>query len=424
MLGTLRWVSPCRLLPPAVVRKSLAGMGKYALYEQEYEPATKSIAQMKQMERSDGYVHGTCSIDMFDKAQGRVELTVDQYATAHDATAYWRDIKRLGNGSELRDAVRAANRNSGSAKDPLEQASKWFEEFNLEATREEASSSGGVPVKGLDPSILYVPGDNTFGSERGFVGHYGTLVLTLTHSEYANVKNLAQPRQVRDAMGFVRAAFTAMYRNAADSQLSQAEVPAWWTRPAGWAPFAQPCGVLSPQVLKDATGVSGVSEIFEASVALRPKARLAHNSTPGYRAVDNECERSIELPDRRGRHGGYVDGDVKIFYAAAGDSAYRFLNSVVARDAYEEPAKDLTRWTHRKVANGDIKQITIPGADAAYLLDWRKLGLVELYAQVGRAVLGLIVYRSSPTGDDVYVPNPALERAATRAVGLLTSVER
>jgi hypothetical protein len=372
MLGTQRYVSPCRLLPPDDVTRVYGDPGKYASFRQEVVEKSVSAAEMRSISQTvGGAVSTRCSYSYDDRAETSISLEVDQYASPRLALHRWKRIKRLGTGLESRQLARQS-------------APEWLRQM----AAENEASQGGAPAKGLDPSILFVPG------RTNFVGVRGNLLITVERKSYAG--SVFEGNKVKGTLASTRKAFRLIYQHADDTSLDQSPLPPWWEQEEGWPEFLDACRVFDDEAMVASAGLP-TEDIETASVLRDPDTRIARNSKPAWKAVHNECNRTA----RRERRvlADYWHGDLELWYAAPGDTGPELLEGFVVRNLIDEKAQDKYRLRHLLAAKV-LRPLEVEGAESAYLFDYRKGGdrYGWIVGNVGPYVFQLDVSRSKRKG--------------------------
>jgi hypothetical protein len=372
MFGTQRYVSPCRLLPPEDVARVYGDPGKYANFRQETREKSISTAEMRAISQTvGGAVSTRCSYSYDDRAESSIYLEVDQYASPRLALKAWKRIKKLGTGLESRRLAQQS-------------APEWLRQM----AAENEASMGGAPAKGLDPSILFVPG------RTNFVGVRGNLLVTVQRKSYAG--SVFEGNQVKGTLASTRKAFRLIYRNADDTSLDQSPVPPWWEQEEGWPRFLDPCAVFDDEAMVASSGRH--TEKFETDSVLRdPDTRIARNSKPAWKAVHNECNRTAR--QERRVLDDYWHGDLELWYAAPGDTGRELLEGFVVRNLIDEKAQDKYRLRHLLAAKV-LREVEVEGAESAYLFDYRKGGdrYGWIVGNVGPYLFQLDVTRSKRKG--------------------------
>ena len=372
MLGTQRYVSPCRLLPPEDVVSAYGNPGKYAHFRQETVEKPMSTAQMRAVSSTVGGAISTrCHYSYDDRADSTITLQVDQFASPKHALRRWKRIKRLGTGLESRKLAK-------------ESAPEWLRQM----VKENEASMGGTPAKGLDPSILFVPG------RTNFLGVRGNLLLTLERKSYAG--SFFEGNSVKGTLASTRKAFRQVYRHADDTSLDQSTLPPWWEQEDGWPEFLDPCRIFDDEAMVASAGRH--SKKIESSSVLRdPDTRIARNNKPGWKAVSNDCNRTASRERRI--MSDYWHGELELWYAAPGDTGKQLLEGFVVRTLFDEKAEKKYGLSDL-VAAKVLRPVEVEGAEAAYLFDYRKGGSRYgwLVGNVGPYVFQLDVTRSKRKG--------------------------
>ena len=340
LLGTQRYASPCRLLDSEDVVRIYGDPGPYAYFTQRFLEKSISQARMRSITGTvAASVPTTCRYVFDDKAQTAIDLTVDQYVSPAAARRQWRSIKHLGKGI---DSKQLAD----------ESGPEWL----IKLARENEASMGGVPVRELDPSILFVAGKTQFTGVRR------NLVLTVSRKSYAG--SFFEPKQLKDALRTTREVFGRIYAKVDDQQLEQVATPVWWGQPQGWPEFLDPCAVFDDTVMRAATG-HGTVQVESTSVARDPDTRIRRNTKPGDQAVYNECLRTARVKAHRRTKASWT-GTVQLVYGAPGDTGQALLDGVVLRRFFKIEAK--AKYSIADVVKAKLLHpVKIPGADAAYL---------------------------------------------------------
>lgn len=348
MLGTQRYVSPCRLLTQEDVQRIYGDPGAYAHINQEFAEKSVPTAEMRSITQTiGGAVKTTCRYTFDDKQQTAIDLNVDQYISPRRALKAWKNIKKLGTGI---DSKQLAN----------ESGPEWL----IKLARENEASMGGVPVRELDPSILFVAG------KTHFTGVRRNVLLTLSKKAYAG--NFFEPKQIKGALRTTREAFRRIYAKVDDQQLEQTTAPAYWQQPEGWAEFLEPCTIFDDTVMTELTG-HATDKVESTSVVRDPGTRLQRNTKPGDTAVYNDCERTARV-----RAGGRTkrswNTSIQIWYAAPGVTGQPLLEGVMLRKFFRTEAK--AKYTIADVVKAKLlTPVEIEGADGAYVFHNEAKGL-------------------------------------------------
>jgi hypothetical protein len=372
MLGTQRYVSPCRLLPPEDVTRIYGDPGKYASFRQETIEKSVSVAEMRSISRTvGGAVSTRCSYSFDDRAETSIYLGVDQYASPRLARHRWKRIKKLGTGLESRQLAQRS-------------APEWLQQM----AAENEASQGGAPAKGLDPSILFVPG------RTNFVGIRRNLLITVERKSYAG--SVFEGNKVKGTLASTRQAFRRIYQHADDTILDQTPVPSWWEQEEGWPTFLDACRVFDDDAMVASAG-RPTHDIETLSVLRDPDTRIARNTKPAWKAVHNECNRNARVERSVGND--YWHGNLELWYAAPGDTGAELLEGFVVRNLIDEKSQDKYRLRHL-VAAKVLRPVEVEGAEAAYVFDYRKDGARYgwIVGNVGPYVFQLDVSRSRRKG--------------------------
>lgn len=349
LLGTQRYVSPCRLLDGDDLIAVYGSPGPYATFEQELVERSLSVAQMAEIDKTvAGQVTTSCRYRLDNRADSAIDLRVAQYSSPQRAQRAWKGIRRLGTGLESKE---------------LEGKAGW--EWLLELARENERNQGGSQVPGLDPTVLYVNGAGEFTGVRG------NLLLSLSRKDY-NVRNPFEPRRVKGALRTTKEAFARIYAHADEGAPDQTPVPAYWEQRAGWPEFVDPCRALDDTAML-ATAGRGSDEVESFSVVRDPDTRLKRNSQPSYKAVYNDCNRSGKL--RRNPRAAFSTHDfwhaqLEIWYVAPGDTGTELLRGWVMRKLFK--GKKTKYVFEDLVTEKALTKTDIPGGDLAYVFEYGK----------------------------------------------------
>lgn len=348
VLGDQRYRMPCRLLGPADVRKVYGDLGPYATFGEEGREVGQTSEEMTQVGRTvAGAVKDRCSYSFSDERRSTLTVEVAQYASASLARKAWKRTRRLGTGKESEELSRRS-------------AAQWL----VDLTRENERDLGGVPVPGLDSSVLYV---ENYGH---FVGVHDNLVLTVARKTYAG-GNPFTPKSVRGDLRRMRQVFDTLYERADDPDLDQAPAPAGWDQPTGWPAFVRPCAVFDDEVMEAATGRrSSRGEFTSDSTFLSPETRQRRNRLPAFQAVDNSCERTARRETKRVGLPRTWQLKGEVWYAAPGTTGEDLLRGLPIRKLYKPDDQDRYDVDDLVKATA-LRVVDVPGADAAYLFDYR-----------------------------------------------------
>ena len=350
MLGTQRYVSPCRLLDRDDVRRIYPGFGPYATFDQDFLERGVSTREMRSISETVGAsVRTTCSYWLNNKQETTIELGVNQYLSPARATKAWKDIRTLGTG-----------------KDSEELAKSSAEQWLIDLARENEAHLGGVPVPGTQGKVLYV------AHQGDFVTTHGNLLLTVSRKDYTG--SVFMPRRVKDVTQ-VRDVFATIHRHASESDLDQSAVPAYWEQPEGWPTFVDPCQVFDDEAMVTATGHTSANESpTSGSTFLSPAARMRRNTLPAFQAVDNTCERSAKIKRPHKVLSDYWSGRAEVWYAAPGTAEGKtLLDGLVIKRLF--PVEKQRKFKVGILLKGKVlRPVEVAGADTAYLFDYTKDG--------------------------------------------------
>lgn len=352
VLGTQRYRNPCRLLSADDVRRTYGPLGPYASYDQEARERGLSTATMKDIAGTiAGAVDDKCSYSLDNKRKTTLYVEVAQHPSAAEARASWKRTRRLGTGKDSRQLSQ-------------ESAEQWL----IDLARQNEADLGGVPVPGMDDSVLYV---KHFGQ---FVGHHDNIVLKVSRKDYIS-DDPFEPRSVRGDLRRMRQVFDTLYARIDEPDLDQAPAPAYWAQSPGWPTFADPCRVFDDETMELATGHRSYrGEFLSHSAFLSPPARQRRNSSPAFQAVSNTCERTDRVPGRRGRPSRLWTLRGEVWYAAPGTTGRQLLEGLPIRKLYgpdDQGKYGIEDLVKAKV----LRPVEVPGAEAAYLFDYTRKGL-------------------------------------------------
>lgn len=351
MLGDQRYRMPCRLLTPADVRRVYGDVGAYATFGEEGREVGQSDEHMEQVSQTvAGAVEDRCSYSFDDERRSTLTVEVAQHASARLARKAWKRTRRLGTGKESEQLARQS-------------AEQWL----VDLARENERDLGGVPVPGLDASVLYV---ENYGH---FVGVHDNLVLTVARKTYAG-GNPFTPKSIRGDLRRIRQVFATLYERADDPDLDQAPAPAGWDQPTGWPTFVRPCAVLDDAVMQAATGRRSTDGEFTSdSTFFSPETRQRRNRLPAFQAVDNSCERTARRETKRVGLPRTWQLQGEVWYAAPGTSGEDLLRGLPIRKLYKP--EDQEKFSVDDLVKAKaLRAVDVPGADAAYLFDYRAPG--------------------------------------------------
>lgn len=393
LLGSQRYTSPCRLLPTEELISIYGATGPYASVDQEIIEDSVPAAEMREINRSVGSaVDSKCLYRFDNRAETTVTLEVDQYSSPGRALRAWKRTKRLGTGIESKQL-----------------AGQPDFEWLLEMVRENEASMGGVPVRGLDPTVLFVAG------KTNFVGVRRNLVVTLTRGDYAG--RAFMPKQVKGTLAATRRAFRAVYAHIDEPELDQSPAPARWDQPDRWPTFLEPCEILDAETATIATTRAEIKKVEVSSTPRDPDTRIQRNDTPGGRSVSNTCNRMTSLQRSRTRT-DYFHTDLELIYLAPGDKEEDLLESWLVRRNVKEEARakvGLPQLVQAKV----VRATEVEGADQAYVFEYKRSGLHYSYILVrtGPYVFKLDATASKPKDlGTVPVPEAKLVAASKKVV--------
>lgn len=344
MLGTQRYVSPCRLLPPADAVRIYRDTGSYASFSQRIVEKSKTAAQMREIGQTVGAsVQTDCNYFFTDRLETLLTLDVKQYPSPAAAKAAWKRIKVLGTGAESRQLEREGNTFS----------------FLYEWAKENEANSGGDPVRGLDPTILFVAGRTEFTGVRG------NLLITFARKNFAG--QAFEGKEIRDALTTTRRVFSTVYAHADDPDLDQSPVPSYWQQAEGWPTFLDACQVFDDEIMVTLTGHASY-EAQDDSVLRDPDHRIARNDSPGSRAVHNECGRTGKVETDSVRR-PYWHGTAEFVYGAPGDSGAEVLQGYVLRRVFDDEKSRKKYTLADLIKAGAMKKVEVDGTDSAYVFD-------------------------------------------------------
>ena len=379
MLGTQRYVSPCRLLGPDEVTQIYGDPGPYANFIQEVVEDSIPVAEMQAIGQTiGGRVRTVCRYSYDNADETSISLEVEQFPSPAAAMDRWKRIKRLGTGIESRQMEREGTLPGLG--------------FLIEWAKENEANAGGDPVKGLDSSILFVAG------KTHFTGVRNNLLLTLARKDYAGVA--FEPKEVRGALSATRQAFDTIYGHADDAELDQSAVPSYWEQVDGWPTFLDACEVFDQEAMKVATG--HVDREAESSSVLRdPAARLPRNSRPAFQAVFDTCRRAARVKQPGQVLSRSWNGMGEVWYPPPGETGEDIIDGVVLRKLLDPKNQD--QYTIEDLIKGKVlREVTVEGSEKAYIFENRYRGLHFgwLLASVGDYVLRLDASR--PSGKKTY----------------------
>ena len=354
MLGTQRLRSPCRLLTAEEVSRVYGPLGPYATFDQETRERGMSTTEMNGVSQTiGGEVSDKCSYTFDNKSDSTLYVEVEQYASPTLARRAWKSVKRLGTGKDSKQLSQ-------------ESAAQWLVDLAAENERH----LGGIPVPGMDDSVLYA---KHYGK---FIGVRGNTVLRVSRKDYTGADPFS-PKSIRGDLKRMRQVYDLLYQRVDDPDLDQMPVPAYWAQSPGWPAFVDPCAVFDDEVMLVATKHRSYrGERTSSSTFRSPPDRQRRNNLPAWQAVDNSCERRA----RRARPGRlstswHLRGEV--WYAAPGTTGQQLIEGLPIRKLF--PADKQRKFTIQALIKEKVlTAVEVPGADAAYLFDY-------VYPRLGRS---------------------------------------
>ena len=379
MLGTQRYTSPCRLLAPDDVESIYGDPGSYANFNQIIVEKSLSLPQMREeSKKASGGVRTQCLYSLDNKAQTSVRVTVMQFISPQAALRSWKRIKRLGTGLESKQ---------------LEREGRPELQWLIDLAKENEANSGGDPVKGLDPSILFVVGRTEFTGVRR------NLVITVAREDYAG--QAFEGKEIKGTLNTTREVFSRIYANADNTELDQSPAPSYWEQQNGWPQFLDVCKIFDDEAMVATTGHPSIL-VEDVSILRDPNHRLTRNNTPGSKAVHNECRRMAGI--RTGTlKSQYWHGDLEIAYAAPGDSGPELLEGYVLRRLFDDEKSRKKYHLSDLVKAGALTKTEVKGTDAAYVFAYKERGQRYgwIVADVGPHVFRLDLTRTQNRYDQV-----------------------
>ncbi len=354
MLGTQRLRSPCRLLTAEDVSRVYGPLGPYASFDQETREQGVDTTEMKGISQTiGGAVSDKCSYTLDNKNDSTLYVEVEQYASPTLARREWKSVKRLGTGKDSKQLSQ-------------ESAEQWL----VDLAAENEAHLGGVPVPGMDDSVLYV---KHYGQ---FIGVRGNIVLSVSRKDYTGADPFS-PKSIRGDLKRMRQVFDLLYQRVDDPDLDQSAVPAYWAQSPGWPAFVDPCAVFDDDVMLVATKHrSHRGELQSSSTFRSPPDRQRRNNLPAFQAVDNSCERGA----RRSRPGHLSTSWIlrgEVWYAAPGTTGQQLIEGLPIRKLF--PVEKQRKFTIQTLMKEKVlTAVEVPGADAAYLFDY-------IYPRLGRS---------------------------------------
>ena len=352
VLGTQRYRMPCQVFTPADVQRVYGAVGAYATYDEEARDQGLDARTMTQISQTvGGAVKDKCLYSLDDRRKSTLSVRVEQYAAPGLARKAWQRTKRLGTGKDSEQLSR-------------ESAQQWL----VDLARSNEAALGGVPVPGLDSSVLYV---KNYGQ---FVGLRGSTVLTVERKTYAGGDPFT-PDSISGDLRRVRQVFTTLYARVDDPDLDQTAAPAYWQQSPGWPTFVDPCRVFDDDVMAAGTRRRSYrGEFASHSTFFSPATRQRRNDLPAFQAVSNECERTSRDVVRAGRPSRTHVLRGEVWYAAPGTTGRQLLAGLPLRKLFK--VEDQRKYSVSTLVRAKVlRSVEVPGADAAYLFDYTRAGV-------------------------------------------------
>lgn len=352
MLGTQRYRMPCQVLTPADVRRVYGAVGAYATYDEEARDRGLDSRTTKQISGTvGGAVKDRCRYSFDDRRKSTLSVEVAQYDTPVLARKAWRRTRSLGTGKISKKLSRQS-------------AEQWL----IDLVKSNEADLGGVPVPGLDASVLYV---KNYGQ---FVGLRGSTVLSVERKDYAGGDPFS-PTTIGGDLRRIRQVFAALYAHVDDPDLDQSPAPAYWQQSPGWPTFVDPCRVFDDDVMAAGTRRRSYrGEFASSSTFLSPATRRRRNDSPAFQAVSNDCERTARNDPRPGKLARTHVLRGEVWYAAPGTTGRQLLAGLPVRKLFR--VEDQRKYSVQTLIKAKVlRAVEVPGADAAYLFDYRRAGV-------------------------------------------------
>ena len=340
MVGDVRYVNGCRLLPPDVVQQRFAA-GDGSRFQSEFVDATVPVETAEKRALTVGGAAASYCNYRLNGPEGST-VTVDvQYRTAKDALKRWKDYELWGTGQLSREHERRQPHDA-----------TWQAEMD---TIRELEADGGIHLPGMQPDALVLK-----KSGRAVV-RVGALLITVTYDRGSAHFDPTNPQAREQWVRTMKPVLKEVLANAVDKDLPQ-------TTPTGWGErlepaIIDPCSVLD-EAVQMAASRHASERVESSSLPLNPTTPRPEATTPYARSLKTDCGR-ISTASSAGGKNTLWSTDLTLHYQPSGTTAHAFLENLVQRLLLRNKP---TTYTLDQLMNSNVaNRLSIPGADVAVI---------------------------------------------------------